>query len=67
MFSTLQCALAYQTAVFVQMDGADWYDENVPSSEGFRSHGDDEVVQGHICIEVLHLMTVCIARPCCHI
>ena len=42
----------------VQGDDAEWYDENVPSSEGFRPRGEDDVVEGHISIEV-HLLTTC--------
>lgn len=41
----------------VQGDDAEWYDENVPSSEGFRPRGENDVVEGHISIEVQHLMT----------
>jgi hypothetical protein len=41
----------------VQRDDAEWYDENVPSSEGFRPRGEDDVVEGHISIEVQYLMT----------
>lgn len=34
-----------------------WYDENVPSSEGVRPRGDDDVVEGHIAVEVASHLT----------
>ncbi len=37
---------------FQQIDSANWYDENVPTSEGTRPRGEGDIVEGSIGIEV---------------
>jgi hypothetical protein len=53
----VQACVLLTTSVMVQADDGSWYDENVPSSEGVRPRGKDDIVEGRISIEVQHRST----------